>query len=372
MKRKLYYYIGMYSLFLLSCTNTMVPINIESVVYKKSSDDLLDAPFVVNTKWVPLETTDLALIGRNAELRVSESDFFIVDKHGSRKIFRFDFSGRFLNSIGNIGRGANEYLSIHDVVIQTNGNVEIFSPPQVSLCLFSTSGLFLSRNEYAYPAHKMIRDGDGYWLYTGFGNGIRPERLIKIDTIGRESGSFLPSTAMVLHMTEDWPVFSQNNDRIFMRERLNSTIYELSGNEVKPIYQFDFGQFNVPPNYFEHNDAFTAAETLFSRPFIAIERFMENDKYAVVQGLVNNGEAPLSIIGIKEKNDNGNWYWFDCMPNGDNPLFFWTFLVLTDNSDLFCLIQPEQIITLKDSYQIEVLRNVHEEDNPIILILQLR
>ena len=355
---------------------------VEYVVYKKSKNELYKAPIVEDIRWIFLETRDDVLIGESPGLRITDENIYAIDVNGSGKIFRFDHSGRFINTIGTIGRGPNEYSSIYDVVIPENGTVEIFSRPSNAIIryLFSEDGLFLGRKEYEHGGN-VAKTDSAYWVYTGYGNGIRPERLVKIDTSGRELNGFLPSEAKVIHVSERWP-FTQNNGRTFMRESFNSVVYELSESGVQPVYRFDFGTLNVPAKYYEYGDLFAAAEALFSQPFIEIQYFAENGKYALIKGVVNKGFANGDddnvrfIIGIKEKSGGGRWYWFD-IESEEDTLFHYPVIALTDKSELYCLVNPNKILSMDDSlkeslFRNEEFKNIQMDDNYIVLVLQLK
>jgi len=369
-------------LFMISC-NSPKKEGIEHVVYMKSDDVLLQSPFIEQIKWIFLETTEGSLIGSVPELRVTDRNIYLIDKgwRSSNQIHRFNHSGKFLNTIGSVGRGPNEYLGIADVAILKNGNIELFSPPGITRYLFSEEGLCLERKEYEHNAQKVARQDGTYWIYKGYGNGDRPERLIRIDTLGVELGGYLPSEAKVLSIGEQWSVFTQNNGRLFLRESMNAYVYELSAKSVDPVYWFDFGVLNVPKEYYEFGDPFAAIGLLEKRPYITIDAFMENNKYAVVQATVQREEAPRMIIGIKEKQARSNkWHWFDCLYNcqqgGTNALFFAN-LVLTDNSKLYCAIEAERVLALDASLKASLfpngeLDNVREDDNHIILVIQLK
>ena len=350
---------------------------VEIVVYKQSSNELSQAHFIEEIHWICLESAKDVLIGGAPELRVTDSNLFVVDQRGSKKVFRFDRSGKFLNTIGSVGRGPGEYVDIEDVVVSGNGNIEIFSSPYVTRHLFTQDGLFLNAKEYPYHASKVIEKEGIYWFYAGYGRD-RKERLIQVDASGLELGSFLPTEARVLHFGEQWSVFSKNSGRIFMREGLSlQYVYELFDRSVQPVYRFDFGTLNVTNEYFEHGDPFAAIEKLTSRPFISINAFMESDKYAVVQGIVvEETKEQRYIIGIKEK-VTGIWHWFDSPQEGKNALFFGAYLTLTDQSELYCVIESERVVSLSATLQDllldnEALKNVRYGDNPVILVLQLK
>jgi len=75
---------------------------VEYVVYKQGMNNLCLSPIVKDVRWVPLETSEDVLIGGNPTLCITEENIFIIDDNGSGKIFRFDHSGKFLNTIGAV------------------------------------------------------------------------------------------------------------------------------------------------------------------------------------------------------------------------------------------------------------------------------
>ena len=73
---------------------------------------------IADISYIPLETPEGKVLGnvRLVNRFLTEDDIFL----GDGQIFRFDKTGRFLNTIGKIGRGPGEYTFLHNFCLDEN------------------------------------------------------------------------------------------------------------------------------------------------------------------------------------------------------------------------------------------------------------
>lgn len=90
----------------------MVEINIDLDKNSLPYDSLI--AFV---KFVKLETTGNNLIGSISQILFSQNKIIIVDWEVSKSITVYDESGRFLNKIGALGQGPEEYVFLRHVAL---------------------------------------------------------------------------------------------------------------------------------------------------------------------------------------------------------------------------------------------------------------
>ena len=86
----------------------------EDNVRKVQSLPLSDAVQTVDI--VPLEVTDASILSDISDLQVTASDIW-VKTYKDQAIFRFSRSGKFLNKVGKIGQGPEEYTQLWEFVV---------------------------------------------------------------------------------------------------------------------------------------------------------------------------------------------------------------------------------------------------------------
>jgi hypothetical protein len=89
-----------------------------------------------------LQTTEDCLIKDILKIEFDDNRIFITDANS--KMFVFDDNGSYLNTIGSIGRGPNELLSMYDTYIDKIENtVNIYDTYKASIFKYSYSGKLL-------------------------------------------------------------------------------------------------------------------------------------------------------------------------------------------------------------------------------------
>lgn len=83
-----------------------------------------EIPAIKNLVYIPLETTELSLIGDINKVLYRNHMFFIFDKL-AKKVFVFDDKGVFLYAINHLGEGSGEYVLPADMDVDELGNVYI-------------------------------------------------------------------------------------------------------------------------------------------------------------------------------------------------------------------------------------------------------
>ena len=68
---------------------------------------------------VSLEVTDESLIGEITKMKVTDSDIW-VKHYKDNHVLRFSRSGKFLNKVGKVGQGPEEYIRMADFFVDEN------------------------------------------------------------------------------------------------------------------------------------------------------------------------------------------------------------------------------------------------------------
>lgn len=266
-------------------------------------------------------------MGDNLQLQIHNGEFYIADMGNAARIFRFDKYGNFLNTIGQRGRGPQEYLGLSDFSFDNNDHVSIFSDLNQAVYNYSQDGQFANTSNLETRFLRAVKAGeDKYWLYWGFASVNGEWRLAHVDRNGKISRKELP------------------------------------------------GKYNVPQEYFEKKSPMEAGEFLFSKDFTIIRKFMENENYALLEAQIQkmtDGPETLLIYGLKNKKTD-NWHWFDIKKQDD--VMAGSPQCLTAGNKLLCLVKPAAIKKHKDNPIItnpEIISGLNDSMNPVVMVCTL-
>jgi hypothetical protein len=111
-------------------------------------DSLAVSPFQYSSyfkqiDYVPLEASKESLIGYVQNIHVYNDNFFVLDMVTAKRLFIFDLNGKFINVIGQSGKGKGRFTKIIDFSIERKSE-EIYILDQIGkIIVFNFEGKFL-------------------------------------------------------------------------------------------------------------------------------------------------------------------------------------------------------------------------------------
>jgi len=368
---------------------------------------------------IPLETkSDCLLIFPynpiNAKFLLNDDFIFIKEK----ALYAFDRRGKYLHQIGQVGQGPGDYIIISDYFFDTdkpsiyinnlsrnileydfNGKyIRSFPVPKpdgtfINYCSYASDNLFVGhqprngKNKYSFCLFD--KNGD---TVKCFPNHHFFERIGGGTTFG--DGALNPVRV---------------DERIYLKNNISDTIYYLDNLTLHPAYIFGLGQYSVSketlvnvrenirtevwkkelhirkltgtPKYFFY---ILSVSELFPRPktkpFIAPFSSLEVSRDPTVFGIYNIEENTNVLLNTNERlekgiiNDlNGGLSFFPQYYIGNNMV-----ADIWDAEEMKEMLTEEFFATktIKDpqAHQElkEVLKNLKEDDNPVIVIAKLK
>ncbi len=323
-----------------------------------------------NIRIIPLETTPQCLISSVKSFTVTDKNIYVNNNGKSCLLFTRD--GKFVSPVGSNGRGPNEYLNVENIWIQGDKAV-IFDIYANNLLMYDRAGKFiLSAKPEGYlknnlTALELLPDGNIVTFSPD--KGPAPKRAMLAFASLPENGNEFKLLDSIPHPKPiaeqaniNWYFregqFIQRGKEVLFKSTLNDTIYKLKRTEGKyiiiPQYIFNLGK------YAAINDARVQTYKGFfsSKPFKAfnimaqIELLGDSDRYIFYKVK----DEPYYFYD-KKKNQVNKW---QIIPQGkeeeckDNPNYF-TPLCIDSNGNLLGVMQSEK-----------------EEDNPVLVIAELR
>lgn len=301
------------------------------VVMERPGDVSALTDIVEKIELIPLETAEEALFGNMSEMLLLGDTYVLWDGRNAG-VARFDKAGRFLNRIGREGNGPGEYVGIRSVQADDDGLV-LFSNPDKML-QYAADGTLVRERRVDDLGGQSCVVPEGILTYYGFGTG-REERAALLRKDGT-SEPFLETTAKVLYMTPDAPVFSFDGGRVYFTDSYTPTVYVYEKGEVRPEVSFDFGSAAVNDNFFHFDDALASAEYMMSaNEFGMVRRYLHSKDYQIVEVIVQKREGVEICYGISA---GDGWKWFSPGSPMESP--FAGSLRALDGSTVYCLLDP--------------------------------
>lgn len=307
MKKSLYLLVGTI-LVLASCVNEKKSGNAEYVLlfdiaktvkYQKVSS--LSPEHVIK-----LAFSDSTMIDNNAYLLYDET-YFVYSRGSAIAPMHFDKEGNFLNYIGQVGIGPEEYNEIGDVCLnRREKTVEILSGDFIYV--YDYQGKYVDKLEHKQTAFSFAVDEEGnHWLYLG-NNSVNGEaKMAKMNAKCQNLQKFLEEESTLLPMVE--ANFGRGAMLTF-KETLNHDIYRIADGEIKKSYSIDFPNYHLP-HELHKTAAMEVVPLLQKSDYASILNCSENQNYLFLQVLLNKSGQTVPKI----------YYWIYQKSSGKDIIF---------------------------------------------------
>jgi hypothetical protein len=229
-----------------------------------------------NLKYVVLESTGDAMLMDIRFIDISEDYILVSDRD---KCLLFDRSGNFIAKIGSQGRGPGE----NDAFIQVKiFDDKIFLPDvrTSKINIFNTKGEFLKtfKSPGAFAGatyHNWIVLTDTTYLVQIPDHAENGQYRIALIN---DKGEILKSFAITAYFNDHEAArglstmarFYKRNDKVFFKELLNDTIWQVDENSIEPIYVTNLGKNEFSYDY----------KTLSGVSFV--EKFIETVRASII------------------------------------------------------------------------------------------
>lgn len=190
---------------------------------------------------IPLETTDDCLI-KNISVLEESSDFYWLIS--DNLIYKFDKSGRFLQHIGAVGQGPEEYVSAKAIQpVEKEHSLYVMDYFGRKMTVYDFDGRFLHSfklPEETWMDNFRYKNGKIYYLTTG--NSVMPDlycydvQAARMDTLCKRDREMGTEGFMGQTFTYDL------DDCLYMFHYFNDTVYRVGENRIEPAWLFRTGK----------------------------------------------------------------------------------------------------------------------------------
>lgn len=326
--------------------------------------------------YVPLETTNDALIGGNPILRFSDSDIYVTSMR-SEKIIKFDKNGKVQLVMEHKGQSGEEYMKLSDFFVTKDGIFVYDGLRNYLLQYDNKTGIYKNKIKFeANNAEYILPYKDQFLLFDS--NPPDGKMALQVlDKTGKKINEFLENKGYSLgHLfIIDGPISEYDNE-VYITCTFDNNIYVYDGNKCQPKYQFDFGKNNIPSTFVENNKR----NSKIFEELNSLDNRVYGFQCLVIQGdwmymaLKRTGMAKKICINTKTK----QIYQAD---KSVNYSLTYSCLICVKNQDYFVSTIPAQnIMSLKEHPEKGLYKcnnplldlKIDEDSNPVVCFIKLK
>ncbi len=413
--------------FLYSCTNTtekvqpifekpelVFPVTIDIDGAKNNQETMFLSDYTDEISYVKLKTPDGFFIKVIRDIQFANDRIYVFEGI-INKVAVFDMDGNYIQTIGRVGRGPNEYIALNSFYVdEINGGL-LFYTSSGDIFRFSSDGVLIEKLFTLRYANEMYCLNNNL-IFTGFMSSNRnmPDSIMKI-TVTDIKGDKIDSIPSPFYSIKNWREKNlffpghfgavKYDGVLLSNEPCTDTILQISeGGEISPRYIFDTGGNSFPFEWrytskdeeikrkrndiiFITSSAFETENNLFLKFAFKREAFIYRLDKTTLKGstFFYSGDAQIDM----SRGDTGYPDEFGLVNNIDGGLdFFPQWSVYSDSTQLFIsakdayemkqtltseyLANREAIAPEKKAALIELVYNLEEKDDFVLMIVNLK
>ncbi len=377
--KKVIYFSLITSLLLVFSCRTDKPQKLNNIpIFDLKSENFRPA----SIRTVVLERTDSCLLSDKLKLiQLNSSDIYLGDlSKENKKIFRFSDKGKFKNSIGQWGRGAQEYDEFDDfTVFADTVSILSFNGKYAEIFNYLKTGKFISKVHINKGVTSFTRIGSNYLFFIGNRPDLCSHQLYLTDLRGKTKASFLPYKGKACSRMGGHLNFERIGSTVLYKELFDKCVYKYENEKVYKTYEFDFGKYAIPKSYYEGQNSISFISEfakMQKNGYGGISGYFETPKYIIFQGFVEWGfgdSYQIEYIIINKKTQKIKRYSYT-----SDKKFLGNLVGVNQNNELIFKVNAADILENKNKYEKlpitdrEKLQNLKASDNPVLFYCTLK
>lgn len=315
---------------------------------------------------IPLELNKDYPVGEIIKICVSD-DYMIIA--GSTYVYKYSKNGAFLNMIGSVGKGPNDYGFILDVSLDESENRLYIcdNMTQKVLEYDMNTDTFTASHTYNPFWWRFEATRDLFLVNTLNLMGNDPYKFMTTSHDG-DSLTKYPNHIVFemedLFLLPDVKTFQKYHDDYIFRQRFNDTIYTFSPeqNALSMRYFFDFGTKRLPLSLLANSERFDKESIHYGYIYDLSET-----KNHIFLAIIYHGKTEKYLI---DKTSNQSYTLSDGIPFNKKGLKFWPKWIYKNQMVDFIGTEYllENIDKIDDQKLKSELMNATVEQNPLIII----
>jgi hypothetical protein len=358
-----------------------------SVVPQSIKNEVKTSEFFSSVKYISLETNQELLLDNIRKIDHKDHFIYVSDRFA---VYKFDENGSLLSKIKKVGAGPDEYVSISDFAVNTDGSVWILSRNNQTLYNYTWEGELINHMKLNYWAARIfLISPDEMCLYIGNEMDENNQHQLKIinPLTGHSIGNPLEidkKKAKYLHVdSENHFSRSPDEEKVYFFTLFDDNIYSLSKDSTISTFRVNMNNKNIPSSFFEreYKDVQDFFQYLFNGNYAyGTIAFMEN-KNVYLYAYIYDKEVHLSLISKEEKESIIDFKTIIEDTNlFDYPIYLTKVsLFFQRNNEIIIPLIPSDILQYTeanlsptDSDKVKQIINYTSEDqNPVLLLLYI-
>lgn len=250
---------------------------------------------IASVEYIALDTTEL--FGFVEKILVRDERIYIKDPYVG-KLLVFNLDGTFLNTIGWVGRGPEEFLGITDFSV-TDNCVLVYDGQSDRLLTYDLQGEFLTSREVPFKADALtVVDGRYFWALSSYNTlKFASRQVLLADADFKEISSWLeyPEATDTQFEFPYW--FQTNGNSISYNRPIDNHIHLFSpSGDQKERIRVDFRWLDVPDSQKGDLARFFESGTPYA---FMITPPVVTDRY-IMGNLNRNGEISTFTVNRKD------------------------------------------------------------------------
>ena len=373
----------------ISCSENNTVYSHDSQMVKIGFEDVLsinDANLIDSIQIIDLEC-NIVIGGINRVIQFDKY-IYIMDSQKTQTVLIFDNSGKFINSISDIGNGPNEYAQLTDILINPlDSSLNLISRMDRKILKYGLDGRqVLSVENLPKSFKQFFKTKNGYVGYMGnFGDGQDKSKNISTlsDDLEIENSYFdIDPTWESLSFGTGY-AFSSYNEITHYIEPMDFNIYTIDEEKISVPYYFDLGKLAWPQDVKEYEPVKELLDKDRNRYIQRIYDFQETENYLIIH-ILYQGQKLLGIYNKQTKESFvshmdayiGDYFipFGDMIGFGNNTIYtlvdadaMQRIAIGKDDYNDFEAEYPEQIKKLRSKFP-----NIKDDGNPFLIIYYIK
>lgn len=344
-----------------------------------------------NIDFTPLETTNKSLIGSINKI-ISDSNYYFIHDKRNNKLLRFNHEGKFLNSIGTIGKGPKEIISIGDVAINRRKKfVSILDYKLRKIVKYTYSGKYMESDPLFYVVSQHEYNDDSNNMIFSVSRVQRNTNIPAIDSYGlllanKES---IPFSVAFKNPENSFSNNTQNplrrfGEEVYYHHPFSNGIWQIKDSLLKPVINFEYEKNGLSSEVWKKSLNNKEFDKLLDENILFSGDYVVSNNFWFFQVFTNNKQAGALFYN----NNTGNLkYGIGLKYNKEMPL---TFLVrypegIRDDGVFVSYIEAAQLFNIKQYFSKEEklkkalkkkdwdeIEKIKQTDNPVIVTYKLK
>lgn len=327
---------------------------------------------------IPLQTDSHILIKAIRNIYLYQNKLFILHDD---QISCFDMNGNFLRKIGHQGNGPGEFYYLPEGIAFHNSHIYLNDQHSKKILIYSIEGDYIKSivTNHVFSQFKILN----HTLLIGYTPnklGNEPNKLytynmegIVIDSL--KNSMIYDNYNAIYSFSYENPLFSLNNKLLGFKEVLSDTIYKINPDfSLDPFLVFNLGDLKLhPDDIYNQKDIFKALD----HGKKVLEVLFDNENYMIIK----DWDTRFTILVWDKKNnniDNVKFLYSDDLAKSFNKEKSYIYINPKDESskvmtkDGTAYFMPE-FVSEDNKYLIGYETSAaHEEDNPIIVLAEMK